>query len=124
MALTSQNPETTALIEQTVSAFDSGIQSTTLTSGLDLIDKWIDLLDENGTDETDEIADVLEDLKEELSQTKEDGSSPEPSVIQAYIEDLIDITQSVMESPDSSAQQTELQRLVSALENINQQVSK
>ncbi len=60
MALTSQNPETTALIEQTISALDSGIQSTTPTSGLELIDKWIDLLDENGDDETDEIADVLE----------------------------------------------------------------
>jgi polyhydroxyalkanoate synthesis regulator phasin len=124
MALTSQNPETTALIEQTIAAFDSGIQPTTATSGLEIIDKWIDLLDENGDDETDEIADVLEDLKAELDQSQKDGSSPEPSVIQAYLEDLIDITQSVMESSEASAQQTELQRLVSTLENINQQVSK
>ena len=75
-------------------------------------------------DETDEIADVLEDLKAELEESKKDGSSPEPSVIQAYLEDLIDITQSVIESPEASAQQTELQRLVSTLENLNQQVAK
>lgn len=124
MALTSQNPDTTALIEQTINAFDSGIQTTTPTSGLTLIDQWIDLLDENGTDETDEIADVLEDLKAELDQSSQDGNSPEPSVIQAYLEDLIDITQSVIDSPEASAQQTELQRLVSTLENLNQQIAK
>ena len=124
MALTSQNPATTALIEQTIKAFDSGIQTTTLNSGVSMIDQWIDLLDENGTDETDEIADVLEDLKAEIDQSAQSGSSPEPSVIQAYIEDLIDITQSVMESPEASAQQTELQRLVTTLTNINQQVAK
>ena len=124
MALTSQNPETTALIEQTINAFDSGLQTTTPTSGLALIDQWIGLLDENGTDETDEIADVLEDLKAELDQNSQDGSSPEPSVIQAYLEDLIDITQSVIDSPEASAQQVELQRLVSTLENLNQQIAK
>lgn len=124
MALTSQNPATTALIEQTITTFDSGIQTTTLNSGVSIIDQWIDLLDENGTDETDEIADVLEDLKAEIDQSAQSGSSPEPSVIQAYIEDLIDITQSVMESPEASAQQTELQRLVTTLTNINQQVAK
>lgn len=124
MALTSQNPETTALIEQTINALDGGIQTTTVSSGLEIIDQWIDLLDGNGTDETDEIADVLEDLKAELEQSTKDGSSPEPSVIQAYIEDLIDITQSVMESPEASAQQTELQRLVTTLTAINEQVAK
>ena len=122
MALTSQDPSTTALIEQTVSAFDSGIQQTTPKDGLSIIDQWIDLLDQNGNDETDEIADVLEDLKAELDPNRTDGQ-PEASVIQAYIEDLIDITKSVMESPEASAQQTELQRLVTTLENINQQVS-
>ena len=124
MDLTSQNPATTALIEQTVAAFASGIQTTTLNSGVSMIDQWIDLLDENGTDETDEIADVLEDLKAEIDQSSQSGSSPEPSVIQAYIEDLIDITQSIMESPEASAQQTELQRLVTTLTNINQQIAK
>ncbi|MEZ0540716.1 hypothetical protein [Fibrella arboris] len=124
MALTSQDPETTALIEKTTSAFDSGLQSTTPQDGLALIDQWLNLLDQNGDDETDEIADVLEDLKAELEESQQNGSDPEPSVIQAYIEDLIDITQSVMESPEASAQQTELQRLVATLENINQQVSK
>lgn len=124
MALTSQDPATTALIEQTITTLDSGIQATTPTDGLSLIDQWIDLLDQNGNDETDEIADVLEDLKEELTQSQQNGGSPEPSVIQAYLEDLIDITQSVMELPEASAQQTELQRLVSVLENLNQQVSK
>lgn len=124
MALTSQNPATTALIEQTITTFDSGIQTTTLNSGVSIIDQWIDLLDENGTDETDEIADVLEDLKAEIGQSAQSGSSPEPSVIQAYIEDLINITQSIMESPEASAQQTELQRLVTTLTNINQQVAK
>lgn len=122
--MTSQDPTTTSLIEQTVSAFDSGVQNTAPKDGLALIDQWIEFLDQNGTDETDEIADVLEDLKAELDPNRTDGEAPEPSVIQAYLEDLIDITQSVMESPEASAQQTELQRLVSTLENINQQVSK
>ncbi|MBO0937725.1 hypothetical protein J2I47_14295 [Fibrella sp. HMF5335] len=122
--MTSQDPKTTSLIEQTVSAFDSGIQNTTPKDGLSIIDQWIEFLDQNGTDETDEIADVLEDLKAELDPNREDGGTPEPSVIQAYMEDLIDITQSVMESPEASAQQTELQRLISTLESINQQVSK
>ena len=118
MALISEDPETTALLERTINALDSGIQSTTLDSGTTLIDQWIELLDQNGNDETDEIADVLEDLKAEL-----EGGEPEQSVIQAYVEDLIDITQSVMESPEASARQTELQRLVSVLENINQQLT-
>ncbi|MBO0930906.1 hypothetical protein [Fibrella aquatilis] len=121
--MTSQDPKTTALIEQTVSAFDSGIQNTAPKDGLSLIDQWIEFLDQNGTDETDEIADVLEDLKSELDPNSNEGGSPEPSVIQAYLEDLIDITQSVMDSPEASAQQTELQRLISTLESLNQQVS-
>lgn len=121
MALTSQDPKTTSLIEQTVSLFDSGIQSTSAQDGLSLIDQWIDLLDENGNDETDEIADVLEDLKAELDPNRTDGT-PEPSVIQAYLEDLIDITQSVMDTPESAPYETELSRLVSTLENILQQV--
>ncbi|MBO0950269.1 hypothetical protein [Fibrella forsythiae] len=124
MALTSQDPKTTALLEQTISTFDSGLQPSTPKDGLALIDQWLDLLDQNGNDETDEIADVLEDLKAELEESQKDGVMPESSVIQAYLEDLIDITQSVMESPEASAQQTELQRLVSTLENINQQVAK
>lgn len=122
--MTSQDPKTTSLIDQTVSAFDSDVQNMAPKDGLALIDQWIEFLDQNGTDETDEIADVLEDLKNELDPNSNDGGSPEPSVIQAYIEDLIDITQSVIESPEASAQQTELQRLISTLENINQQVSK
>ena len=121
MALTSQDPQTTSLIEQTVSTFDSGIQSTTPQDGLSLIDQWIELLDQNGNDETDEIADVLEDLKAELDPNRTDGT-PESSVIQAYLEDLIDITQSVMDTPEAAAQQTELQRLVSTLENMLEQV--
>ena len=122
--MTSQDPKTTSLIEQTVSAFNSDIQDIAPKDGLALVDQWIEFLDQNGSDETDEIADVLEDLKAELDPNGENGGTPEPSVIQAYIEDLIDITQSVMESPEASAQQTELQRLISTLENINQQVSK
>lgn len=123
MALTSQDPETTGLIERTVSTFDSGIQSTTPQDGLALIDQWIDFLDQNGDDETDEIADVLEDLKTELDPNRTDGP-PEPSVIQAYFEDLIDITQSVMDAPESAPYETELSRLVATLENILEQVSK
>lgn len=123
MALTSQDPQTTGLIERTISAFDSGIQTTTPQDGLTLIDQWIDLLDQNGNDETDEIADVLEDLKAELDPNRADGS-PEPSVIQAYLEDLIDITQSVMDTPESAPYETELSRLVSTLENILGQIAK
>ncbi len=122
MATTAQNPQ--ALIEQTVSAFSGGIQSTSPASGLGIIDQWIGLLEENGTDETDEIADVLEDLKAELDPSRQDGGTPEPSVIQAYMEDLIDITESVMESPEASAQQADLQRLVTTLKSINQQITR
>ena len=124
MATTAQNPQASALIEQTVSAFDGGIQNTTPASGLAIIDQWIALLEENGTDETDEIADVLEDLKAELDPNRQDGGTPEASVIQAYMEDLIDITESVLDSPEASAQQAELQRLLATLKTINQQITR
>jgi hypothetical protein len=122
MALTSQDTQTTSLIDQTVSTFAGGIQSTTPQDGLSLIDQWIDRLDEIGSDETDEIADVLEDLKAELDPNRADGETPEPSVVQAYLEDLVDITQSVLDMPEVAPYEADLQRLTATLEQVLEQV--
>lgn len=120
--MTSQNEQITALIEQTADTFDGGIQSTTATDGMSVIDQWIDALDENGDDQTDTIADILEDLKAELSVARQ-NETPDVESIQELLQELIDETQSYMQTPEASAQQTELQRLVSTLQNIHTQIS-
>jgi hypothetical protein len=117
----SQNEQITALIEQTADTFDGGIISTSATDGLSIIDKWIDALDENGDDQTDTIADILEDLKAELSAAQS-GDTPDTATIQDLLEELIEETQSYMATPEASAQEVELSRLVSTLQNIHQQL--
>ncbi|KAB7728637.1 hypothetical protein F5984_17505 [Rudanella paleaurantiibacter] len=120
--MTSQNEQITALIEQTADSFDGSIQSTTAIDGMSVIDRWIDALDENGDDQTDTIADILEDLKAELSVARQ-NETPDVESIQELLQELIGETQSYMQMPEASAQQTELQRLVSTLQNIHTQIS-
>ena len=111
-----------SLIEQTVSAFDSGINSVEPQDGIALIDKWLDRLDETGDDATDEIADTLEELRLELDPDQTEGQ-PDASAIAEILQDLIQQTQAVMQSPEASAEQTELSQLVATLENLHRQLS-
>ncbi|TAE29426.1 MAG: hypothetical protein EAZ91_12830 [Cytophagales bacterium] len=117
----SQNEQVTSLIEQTANTLDGSIQASTATDGLSLIDQWIDALDENGDDQTDSIADILEDLKSELKPVS--GEPADQEAIRDLLEELVSETQSYMETPEASAQQTELGRLVSTLQNIHQQLA-
>ena len=111
-----------SLIEQTVNAFDSGISNVEPQDGIVLIDKWLDRLDEAGDDATDEIADTLEELRAELDPEETEGQ-PNASAITEILEDLIQQTQAVMQSPEASAEQTELSQLVATLENLHRQIS-
>lgn len=111
-----------SLIEQTVNAFDSGISTVETQDGISLIDKWLDRLDETGDDATDEIADTLEELRAELDPDQTEGQ-PDASAIAEILQDLIQQTQAVMQSPEASAEQTELSQLVATLENLHRQLS-
>lgn len=111
-----------SLIEQTVNAFDSGISNVEPQDGIALIDKWLDRLDETGDDATDEIADTLEELRSELDPEEAEGQ-PDASAIAEILQDLIQQTQAVMQSPEASAEQTELSQLVATLENLHRQIS-
>lgn len=111
-----------SLIEQTVNAFDSGISNVEPQDGITLIDKWLDRLDEAGDDATDEIADTLEELRSELDPEEAEGQ-PNASAIAEILQDLIQQTQAVMQSPEASAEQTELSQLVATLENLHRQLS-
>ncbi|WP_080238451.1 hemerythrin domain-containing protein [Spirosoma rigui] len=111
-----------SLIEQTVTTFDSGISTVEPQDGISIIDKWLDRLDEAGDDATDEIADTLEELRAELDPHQTQGQ-PDASAIADILQDLIDQTQSVMESAEASAEQTELSQLVATLENLHRQIA-
>lgn len=120
--MTSKDQNQVSLIEQTVSAFDSGINSVEPQDGVALIDKWLDQLDETGDDATDEIADTLEELRSELDPEQTEGQ-PDATAIAEILQDLIQQTQAVMQSPEASAEQTELSQLVATLENLHRQLS-
>lgn len=116
----SQDQDQASLIQQTVSAFDSGISTVEPQDGIALIDKWLDQLDETGDDATDEIADTLEELRSELDL--EEGQ-PNASAIAEILQDLIEQTQAVMQSAEASAEQIELSQLVATLDNLHRQIS-
>lgn len=117
-----QNPETTRLIEETVNTFDGDIREAAPADGLSLLDRWISTLHDNsGSADTTQLADTLRDLKLELDPQQSDG--PDNAMIQNLLQELIDQTQQLMQTPEASAQQLELQRLVSVLQNLNQQVA-
>ena len=118
----SKNEGQISLIDETVNAFDSDIKSVEPQDGINIIDKWLDRLDESGDDATDEIADTLEELRAELDPDENEGQ-PNAEVIAEILEDLISQTQSVMKSPEATAEQTELSQLVAALENIHRQLT-
>ena len=99
-----------SLIDETVNAFDSSIRDVEPQD------------DEVGDDATDEIADTLEELRAELDPSERE-SDPDTQAIAEILEDLIKQTQQVMQSPEASAEQVELSRLVATLENIHRQLA-
>ncbi len=118
----SKNEDQISLINETVSTFDSDINTVEPKDGISIIDKWLDRLDEAGDDATDEIADTLEELRAELDPEENEGT-PNAEVIAEILEDLISQTQGVMQSPEATAEQTELSQLVATLENIHRQLT-
>lgn len=118
----SKDQNQVSLIEETVNAFDSDIHTIQPQDGMNLIDKWLDRLDEVGDDATDEIADTLEELRSELDPKQNEGQ-PDASVIAEILEDIIQQTQAVMKSAEASAEQTELSQLIATLENLHRQIS-
>ncbi len=120
--MVSKNEEQISLIDETVNAFDSDITTVEPKDGIDIIDKWLDRLDEEGDDATDEIADTLEELRAELDP-EENGGTPDAEGIAEILEDLISQTQSVMNSPEATAEQAELSQLIATLENIHRQLT-
>lgn len=121
MALTSQNPETTALIERMDDLLDSDIHETTPKEGIALIDQWLNVLRNNGLDITDPIAETLEKLRTELDpETVEEVNT---ASVTSLLQNLIDQTQKVSQSAEASAEENELQQLVATLESLHRQLA-
>lgn len=121
MALTSKNPETVALIERMDDVLDSDIHETTPKDGVQLIDEWLNVLENNGLDSTDAIVDILEDLRAQLDPQAVE--QPNTERITSLLQDLIDQTQQVARSAEASAEEVELQQLVATLENLHRQLT-
>ncbi|CCH51870.1 hypothetical protein BN8_00826 [Fibrisoma limi BUZ 3] len=121
MALTSKNPETVALIERMDDVLDSDIHETTPKDGVQLIDEWLNVLENNGLDSTDAIVDILEDLRAQLDPQAVE--QPNTERITSLLQDLIDQTQQVARSAEASAEEVELQQLVATLENLHRQLA-
>lgn len=121
MALTSQNPETTALIERMDDLLDSDIHETTPKEGIALIDQWLSVLHNNGLDITDPIAETLEKLRAELDpETVEEVNT---ASVTSLLQNLIDQTQKVSQSAEASAEEVELQQLTATLESLHRQLA-
>lgn len=116
------DPNQVSLIDETVNAFDSSIRDVEPQDGLTFIDRWLDRLDEVGDEATDEIADTLEELRAELDPMQRE-SDPDTQAIAEILQDLINQTQKVMQTPEASAEQDDLSRLVATLENIHRQLA-
>lgn len=114
----SQNPDQTSLIEQTVNAFDGAIGETTAADGLPLIDQWLNRLDAVDDDVTDDIADTLESLRVELDVAHR-YNRPDSPRIAGLLQDLIEQTQQVANTAETSAGQTELAQLIATLNNLH-----
>lgn len=120
--MVTNDPNQLSLIDETVNAFDSSIRDVEPRDGLTFIDRWLDRLDEVGDEATDEIADTLEELRAELDPMQRD-SDPNTQAIAEILQDLINQTQKVMQTPEASAEQEDLSRLVATLENIHRQLA-
>lgn len=111
-----------SLIDETVNTFDSSIRDVEPTDGIALIDKWLERLDDAGDDATDAIGDTLEELRAELDPAQRE-TDPDTRAIASLLQDLINQTQAVMQTPEASAEQTELSQLVATLENLHRQLA-
>ncbi len=117
-----QDSNQTSLIEQTVNTLDSGIDTTTATDGLSLIDQWLNRLEDSDYEPAGAIAGTLESLRVELD-TLQRYNRPDAPRIASLLQELIDQTQKVASSAEASAEQTELSQLVATLESLHRQVA-
>ncbi|QJD80252.1 hypothetical protein [Spirosoma rhododendri] len=111
-----------SLIDETVNTLDGNIDTTTGTEGLSLIDKWLNHLNDAGTDETQAILDTLELLRPEID-TAQRYNRPDNQRIAELLEQLVSQTRAVAGKPEASAEQTELAQLIAVLENLHQQAA-
>ena len=110
--MTSQNQNTTALLDQTVQALGGSATAVSPTDGTSLIDSWISAL---GPDS--DISDSLSDLKAALQ-----GGSANSADIQDILSDLADQTESAADDADNSTQSS-LQNLASSLRSFGKQLA-
>jgi uncharacterized membrane protein YccC len=111
-----------SLIDQTVNTLDGNIDTTTATDGLSIIDQWLSRLDDADEDIADGIVDTLEKLRPEID-TAQRYNRPDNQRIATLLQDLIDQTRKIAASPEASAEQVELSRLIAILENLHQQAA-
>lgn len=110
--MTSQNQDSSALLDQTVQALNGSATAVSPTDGASLIDSWIQTL---GSDSP--VADTLSELKSALQDGDATGAD-----IQDILADLADQTESAAADADSSTQSS-LQSLASSLKSFGQQLS-
>lgn len=104
-----------ALIDQTVQAFDNSATTSTPENGQALIAQWIEALGTSGA--THKVASGLNQLKTELQQ-----ATPSGLEIQGILQNLADNTEEAAQSADE-ATQAALQKLAASLRNYSQQLS-
>lgn len=109
-----------SLIDETVNTLNGNIDTTTGTDGLSLIDKWLNRLNDAGTEETQEIQDTLELLRPEID-TAQRHNRPDNQRIAELLGQLVAKTRAIAGTAEASAEQTELSQLIAVLENLHQQ---
>lgn len=110
-------PFATALIEQTVNAFNGDVTYVSPLDGIKLIDNWISAL----TTEDDLVNPVADSLSELRLQLR--SGNPNETQITGLLAELASQTKQAAQSADESSQQIALNGLASAIESFGQQLA-
>jgi len=109
-----------SLIDETVNTLDGNIDTTTGTEGLSLIDKWLNRVNDAGSEQAQDIQVTLEMLRPEID-TAQRYNRPNNQRIAELLEQLVTKTRAIADTAEASAEQTELAQLIAVLENLHQQ---
>lgn len=109
-----------SLIDETVNTLDGNIDTTTGTEGLSLVDKWLNRVNEAGTEQAQDIQATLELLRPEID-TAQRHNRPDNQRIAELLGQLVTKTRAIAGTAEASAEQTELAQLIAVLENLHQQ---
>ncbi len=109
-----------SLIDETVNTLDGNIDTTTGTEGLSLIDKWLNRVNDAGSEQAQDIQATLEMLRPEID-TAQRYNRPNNQRIAELLEQLVTKTRAIADTAEASAEQTELAQLIAVLENLHQQ---